>query len=118
MRGVGHRPDWAWTGLVQAYNQVARLRLSQGCRTLAAARCVVTDRLHGHILSVLLGIPHVVLDNNYGKVRSFYDTWTKGCDLVDWAESPADAAGRLATRGLAGGAFAGQRGDRSWSQQG
>ncbi|MBD1879924.1 polysaccharide pyruvyl transferase family protein [Coleofasciculus sp. FACHB-T130] len=39
-------------------------------------RLIVTNRLHGHILCVLLGIPHVFLANAYHKNESFYQTWT------------------------------------------
>jgi pyruvyl transferase EpsO len=64
---------------------------------------VVTDRLHAHLLSLLLGIPHAVLDNSYGKLSRFLDAWTGGAGLmqrvasadeaVAWAEESA-AAGR------------------------
>jgi len=70
---------------------VARQRLVRGCRHLGRGRVVITDRLHGHILALLLGIPHVILDNTYGKLRSFYETWTKGCDLATWANSFPEA---------------------------
>jgi pyruvyl transferase EpsO len=50
--------------------------VDRGCRTLAAGRVVVTDRLHAHLLSLLLGIPHGVLDNSYGKLFRFLDAWT------------------------------------------
>ena len=33
----------------------------------------MTDRLHGHIIADLLGIPHVVLDNEYGKIAAYLD---------------------------------------------
>jgi pyruvyl transferase EpsO len=36
---------------------------------------VITDRLHGHILCTLLGIPHCVIDNSYGKIGGFADAW-------------------------------------------
>ncbi len=70
---------------------VARMRLARGCRLLGRGRVVVTDRLHGHILSLLLGIPHVIFDNNYGKLRSFFQTWTKDSAITRWAESGAQA---------------------------
>jgi pyruvyl transferase EpsO len=73
------------------YAALAAARLEQGCRFLANARVVVTDRLHGHVLALLLGLPHVLMDNSYGKVRSFHETWTRDCDLVHWAETPAQA---------------------------
>lgn len=69
----------------------SRGRVRMGCAMLAAGAAVITDRLHGHILSLLLGIPHVVLDNSYGKVRSFYETWTRDAPIVQWADSAADA---------------------------
>lgn len=66
-------------------------RVRAGCAMLAAGRTVITDRLHGHILSLLLGIPHAVLDNSYGKVRHFYETWTRDSPLVRWVDTPAQA---------------------------
>lgn len=60
------------------YHFLAKERLKRGERLLSSGRVVITDRLHGHILSTLLEIPHVVLDNNYGKIRSFRDAWGTG----------------------------------------
>ena len=34
------------------YDAVARARLARGCRLLSSGRVVITDRLHGHILSL------------------------------------------------------------------
>ncbi|MEQ9668750.1 polysaccharide pyruvyl transferase family protein [Coleofasciculus sp. G2-EDA-02] len=39
-------------------------------------RFIVTNRLHGHILCLLLGIPHIFLPNSYYKNQAFYETWT------------------------------------------
>lgn len=50
-------------------------RVERGLRLLAQGRVVVTDRLHGHILADLLGISHVVLDNDYGKIAAYLDAW-------------------------------------------
>ncbi|MDA0266472.1 MAG: polysaccharide pyruvyl transferase family protein [Cyanobacteria bacterium] len=44
-------------------------------------RLIITNRLHGHILATLLGIPHVFLPNSYHKNQLFYETWT--ADLPD-----------------------------------
>jgi pyruvyl transferase EpsO len=73
------------------FDRQASQRMRFGCGLLARGKVVVTDRLHGHILSLLLGIPHVVLDNNYGKLRHFYETWTRPMPQVRWVESPEDA---------------------------
>ncbi len=70
----------------------AGARLRRGCALLSRGRVVVTDRLHGHILSLLLGIPHVLLDNSYGKLRRFAETWTRDCPLVHFAADPVEAA--------------------------
>jgi exopolysaccharide biosynthesis predicted pyruvyltransferase EpsI len=84
LRGAGR--------LLQAtYDSQARECLGVGCRLLSRGRVVITDRLHGHILSLLLGIPHVILDNSYGKIRAFFETWTAGTLLARWADSPEAA---------------------------
>lgn len=36
---------------------------------------IVTSRLHGAILALLLGIPFDIVDNKYGKTKDFFDTW-------------------------------------------
>jgi pyruvyl transferase EpsO len=74
-----------------AYDRQARQRLREGCRLLGRGKVVITDRLHAHILCLLLGIPHVLLDNSYGKVRRVHETWTTGAALVRWATSPEEA---------------------------
>lgn len=43
---------------------------------------VVTDRLHGHILSCLLSVPNRVIDNDYGKNSSYLDVWTGSSEKV------------------------------------
>lgn len=55
---------------------LAQWRLTRGLVMLSQGEAVVTDRLHAHILSLLLDIPHVLLDNSYGKVRGFAEQWT------------------------------------------
>ena len=74
------------------FDRFSSYHLSRGLDLLSAGRVVVTDRLHAHILCLLLGIPHVVLDNSYGKVHGFLDTWTKGSSLVHKAANPQEAA--------------------------
>ena len=73
------------------YDAAARARVARGCRLLSSGRVVITDRLHAHILSLLLGIPHAVLDNSYGKLRRFLDVWTGEAAGVYCASSMDDA---------------------------
>jgi pyruvyl transferase EpsO len=80
-----------WPALWRMAMTVGAQRVRDGCAIRANGQVVITDRLHGHILCLLLGIPHVVLDNSYGKVRQFYETWTRGTPLARWADTPAQA---------------------------
>ncbi|MNC34023.1 putative pyruvyl transferase EpsO [compost metagenome] len=43
---------------------------------------IITDRLHGHILSCLMNIPHTVHDNSYGKNSGYLQAWTGNSDIV------------------------------------
>ena len=87
-RGVGPSPR----GVRRArYEAAARARVLRGCRLLSSGRVVITDRLHAHILSLLLGIPHAVLDNTYGKLGRFLDVWTGRRAVVHRATSINDA---------------------------
>lgn len=82
-------------GLLSAtYESVASQRVERGRRILGEGRFVITDRLHGHIMAMLMGIPHAVLDNTYGKVRRFYECWTADSELAVWCDSEAEALER------------------------
>ena len=75
----------------RVWNGLAAERVARGCALLGQGRVVVSDRLHAHILSLLLGIEHVVLDNSYGKLASFYRSWTSTSELTHWATSLEEA---------------------------
>jgi len=74
---------------------VAEQRVRRGCAALGRGRVVMTDRLHGHILCLLMGIPHVAVDNNYGKLRSFVEAWTAEAPGVRFCESWSEAGDAL-----------------------
>ncbi len=95
-RRVAANPHRRWPArrLRRTYAPVAVRRLGRGYKLLAAGRNVVTDRLHGHVLCVLLGIPHVLLDNSYGKNRAIFEAWTHDVPFVRWAERSPDAVAR------------------------
>jgi len=88
------------------YDRLAAERLRRGCELLGSARAVVSDRLHAHILCLLMGIPHVVLDNSYGKVRSFHETGTQRSTLTVFEDdfSRAITRARMLRDQPAGGA--------------
>jgi len=85
-----------------AARRLAVERMVRGCTFLSRGRVVITDRLHGHILSMLMGIPHVCLDNSYGKVSSFVETWTSSVPIVHLAQNADDALARANDLLLAG----------------
>ena len=65
---------------------------------LSRGRVAIVDRLHAHILCIILGIPHVILDSSNGKVFDHYLTWNKGLVGISTASDADQAlleAGRL-----------------------
>lgn len=74
--------------LIQLWNLLSTLRLKRGIALLKDAKIVIADRLHVHILSILLNKPHVIIDNNYGKLKYFHQTWTYRSPLHNYATNP------------------------------
>ena len=60
------------------FNRISKIRVRRGCSLLSEGHVVITDRLHAHILCTLMEIPHVILDNSYGKLSSFRKAWRTG----------------------------------------
>lgn len=103
--------DWIDTDLTDEERQGGHIqfrawrRFMQGAEWLSSAEFIVLDRLHGgplslppppllltrrsltnltragHIVSLVLGIPHILINNNIGKLSDYYTTWTKDCPL-------------------------------------
>lgn len=73
------------------FQRLATERFKRGCDILSSGEVVITDRLHGHIMCCLLGIPHVVMDNIYRKIGNFRDLWKTGDDLCVTASSLTEA---------------------------
>jgi exopolysaccharide biosynthesis predicted pyruvyltransferase EpsI len=101
-----HRPgemlitDWNnidWTPATQSacgqldFDSQSRIFVSRALTLLSLGRIVITDRLHAHIFCLLLGIPHILLNNIIGKNWSFYETWTRNSPLCRLAQRPAEA---------------------------
>lgn len=51
---------------------------------------VYTDRMHGMILSYLLGKNIKMIDNSYGKNSSYYKLWLNESPLIELAENEAE----------------------------
>ncbi len=86
----GQSPD---TARAMKYDRLAQTRLKRGIGLLSSGRVVVTDRLHGHIISTLLAIPHVTLDNSYGKLLNFIQAWTSDIPFMRTADTLEEAQG-------------------------
>lgn len=69
------------------YERLARGRMMRGIEQIGSARYVITDRLHVHILCVLMGIPHAVLDNSYGKIKNVSSAWIPLTSDVTFVET-------------------------------
>jgi pyruvyl transferase EpsI len=64
----------------------------------AHAKCVVTDRLHGLIFSIISRAPCVVIENTNHKIRSTWKTWLSGMPSVRLLSDPEPAAVIAAVR--------------------
>jgi exopolysaccharide biosynthesis predicted pyruvyltransferase EpsI len=69
----------------------AAANLRRGVAMLSAGEHLVTDRLHGHILACLLGVDHVVVNDQYGKIEAMWHTWTSRFSCARFARTWADA---------------------------
>lgn len=88
------------------FDAAAKARLRRGIRQISRGRAIVTDRLHVMICSLLIGRPHAVLDNSYGKLRRFMAAFSIETDLtyraasfddgIAWARSQAGSLGAAA----------------------
>ena len=66
-------------------SRAARKRVG-GARVLGEAGCGHRTT-PSHILSLIMGIPHVSPDNNYAKDRARCPTWTSGSEMCVWVDS-------------------------------
>jgi len=58
---------------------------------MSYGKIVITDRLHAYLMCQLLGIPHIILDNTYGKLSSYYETWGAKSELTHYVTSMDEA---------------------------
>lgn len=54
--------------------KLAAARVDLGNDILSQGRVIITDRLHVSIMSLLMGKPHVMVNEKYGKVRNTRET--------------------------------------------
>ncbi len=64
--------------------------IEKGIYFISSYDLVVSTRLHGHILALLLGVPTIMIDNSYGKNKRFYQTWLKDIPESQLVTSPEE----------------------------
>lgn len=112
--GVGalykRAPTWLQSRMYEssqrANSAILHLNIDAAVTQFMRKDAVATDRLHAHVLSLLLGIPHAVTDNSYGKISSIYKDYTGQFSSVRWADDLNEAveiAGDLARAAIESG---------------
>jgi len=81
------------------FDAVAARRVHHGLAQLADARFVVTDRLHGAILGLLLGRAVVAVDTGYGKISSYFATFPAPAQTLRVTTTFDDVPSLLASLG-------------------
>ena len=71
-RRLPHAPQGLNRRMFQA---LVEARVARGCALISRGAALVTNRLHGMILSILMGIPPFVYDTRQGKIGAFHRTW-------------------------------------------
>ncbi len=80
-------------GFNNLYNSSMHLKslsyMHHGMYQFKQHRLIITNRLHGHILCILMGIPHVFLPNAYHKNEAFYQAWTYSITFCRFVKEPS-----------------------------
>jgi pyruvyl transferase EpsO len=91
-RWVPTLPQWAVSRLIVALNEI---NIAGALGWYSMADLVVVDRLHAHVLALLLGMDHVVLDNNYRKIGAVFDGYTGQFSTANYVADIAAARSRV-----------------------
>lgn len=71
-----------------SYARYVDLNMRAAIRTISRARTLVTDRLHAHVLALLLGRKSFVVENSYGKIKPIHDATISRFERVSFVEDP------------------------------
>ena len=75
---------------ISLYEAYATSRLRFGVALLSRGKTVITDRLHGHIISTLLNKDQLILNSLDGKVRLFNQTWLSKFGKARFVSGPGE----------------------------
>ena len=76
-----------------AFDAQSEVYIARAIHILSLGHIVITDRLVAHIICLLIGIPHILLNDELGKNWHFHETWTRDAGLCRLARTPAEAWG-------------------------
>jgi exopolysaccharide biosynthesis predicted pyruvyltransferase EpsI len=94
LRAIAERLDRP-SYLLRSWRMVQR-----SLRQIDPFEMIVTDRFHGHILSAIRRIPHVVIGNNHHKIEGHWDQWMRALPGAALARTPEELATALADPAL------------------
>jgi pyruvyl transferase EpsO len=70
----------------ELWSRAMRRLLVHMAGTFCGCDRIVTSRLHAHILACLVGAKSLLIDNSYGKNRSYFEAWTSGLGIAEFIE--------------------------------
>lgn len=63
--------DWFWHGHEKAnYSSMPMLRLNLVNKIISKGKVIISDRLHASIFSLLIGRPHIIINDKYKKIEN------------------------------------------------
>ncbi|MDR9809784.1 polysaccharide pyruvyl transferase family protein [Rhizobium hidalgonense] len=74
----------------QHHEDVAARYVDYGVRMLSGAQRIITNRLHGHILCLLLNKPHVAVARNGSRLHDAISSWASDSPLVEKATNAGE----------------------------
>jgi len=87
LRSSSYMRDNFWKLNANFFDRLAQRRLNRGIRILSRGKIIISDRLHGHIISTLLGKPQVLFDNHYKKVGNYRDCFEPDNEAIFYCKS-------------------------------
>ncbi|GAB2770342.1 polysaccharide pyruvyl transferase family protein [Salinimicrobium soli] len=92
--------DHFWSINAASFDLLAKRRFNRGTRILCRGKVVLTDRLHGHIVSTLIGKPQVLLDNHYRKVGNYIDCFESEQEAIFYVGNDKSNIGAKVSKAL------------------
>eukprot|EP00094_Tigriopus_californicus_P012649 TCALIF_12227-PA protein Name:"Similar to pvg1 Pyruvyl transferase 1 (Schizosaccharomyces pombe (strain 972 / ATCC 24843))" AED:0.05 eAED:0.05 QI:0/0.5/0.33/0.66/1/1/3/47/612 len=84
--------DWVnWRSSSTQELDIPVTMFHNGLSFLQRGKVVISNRLHSHILTTLIGIPHVIMECKAGKILPLHYKWTKDIPYIRVANNISEA---------------------------